>query len=159
MINAQEIQGQWNTLRGKVKEKWGQLTNDDLQLAHGNVDQLIGRIQQKTGESRKAIQEFISNLMPEQSTISQGIEAASEYVQGATEAIRGGYEQASEAVAEGYGQVAEQARQGYRQAERLVIERPAASLGTLFGTGLILGCVVGCLMHSDHSSSDSWLRW
>ena len=52
-INAQELQGQWNTLRGQVKDRWGQLTDDDLQIQEGNVDQLVGRIQQRTGESRE----------------------------------------------------------------------------------------------------------
>ena len=51
-INAQELQGQWNELRGKVKEKWGHLTDDDLEVQGGNFDQLIGRIQKKTGEGR-----------------------------------------------------------------------------------------------------------
>ena len=40
-INAQELQGQWNNLRGQVKQKWGQLTDDDLQIHQGNVDQLV----------------------------------------------------------------------------------------------------------------------
>ena len=38
-INAQQLQGQWNQLKGQVREKWGQLTDDDLQLTGGNVDQ------------------------------------------------------------------------------------------------------------------------
>lgn len=38
-INAQELQGQWNELRGKVKEKWGQLSDDDLTVQGGNFDQ------------------------------------------------------------------------------------------------------------------------
>ena len=61
-INAQELQGQWNRLRGQVKEKWGQLTDDDLQIQGGNIDQLVGRIQQKTGEGREAIEKFLNDL-------------------------------------------------------------------------------------------------
>ena len=61
-INAQELQGQWNTLRGKVKEKWGQLSDDDLQIHGGNIDQLVGRIQQKTGEGRESVERFLNDL-------------------------------------------------------------------------------------------------
>jgi len=141
MINAQEIQGQWNTVRGKLKEKWGQLTNDDLQLVEGNVDQLIGRIQQRVGGDRKTIENFISNLTTEHSSIKQGADAVAEYAQNA-----------SQAVQEGYEQVSEQAIEGYRQAERFVRQHPRESFGTLFGVGVVAGVVFGLLMSSEHSS-------
>ena len=53
MVNTQEIQGSWNRIKGQVKEKWGNLTDDDLQIQGGNLDQLIGKIQKKTGESAR----------------------------------------------------------------------------------------------------------
>lgn len=49
MIDKQSLAGNWNQLRGKLKEKWGKLTDDDLRQFSGNVDQLVGRIQSKTG--------------------------------------------------------------------------------------------------------------
>ena len=52
MVNTQKLQGSWNTLRGKIKDKWSNLTDDDLQFASGNIDQLVGKIQHKTGEAR-----------------------------------------------------------------------------------------------------------
>ena len=63
MINAQEIQGHWNQLSGQVKKKWGHLTDDDLRIVGGNVEQLIGRIQQKTGETRANIEEYFNSLV------------------------------------------------------------------------------------------------
>jgi len=142
MINAQEVQGQWNTIRGKLKEKWGQLTNDDLQLVAGNVDQLVGRIQQRVGEDRRAIENFISNLLPDQSTLKQGATAVAEYA-----------DQASQAIQEGYSQVAEQAQTGYRQAEQFVKQHPAESLGTLFGTGLVVGIIAGLCLGAPQQQS------
>ena len=61
-INTQELQGQWNQLRGQVKQKWGQLTDDDLQIQGGNVDQMVGRIQQRTGEGREVIEKYLTEL-------------------------------------------------------------------------------------------------
>jgi uncharacterized protein YjbJ (UPF0337 family) len=55
VLNQQVLQGNWNEIRGKLREKWGELTNDDVQSFNGNVDQLIGSIQRKTGESRESI--------------------------------------------------------------------------------------------------------
>src|SRR5277367_5521039 len=59
MVNAQVLQGQWNQVRGELKKKWGQLTDDDLRFNNGNIDQLVGKIQQRTGEAREAIEQFL----------------------------------------------------------------------------------------------------
>ena len=62
MVNTQVLQGQWNQVRGQLKKKWGQLTDDDLRLSNGNIDQVIGRIQHKTGEAREAVESFLDEL-------------------------------------------------------------------------------------------------
>lgn len=48
-MNWDRVQGAWLQLRGKVKERWGKLTNDDLDRIDGKRDQLLGRIQQRYG--------------------------------------------------------------------------------------------------------------
>jgi uncharacterized protein YjbJ (UPF0337 family) len=50
-----EIKGNWNQIKGKIKEKWGDLTDDDLTYEEGKEDQLIGRIQKRTGRARDEI--------------------------------------------------------------------------------------------------------
>lgn len=62
MANSQVLAGQWNQVRGQIKKRWGQLTDDDLKLVDGNIDQLVGRIQHKTGEAREAIESFLDEL-------------------------------------------------------------------------------------------------
>ncbi|MFZ6051196.1 CsbD family protein [Halocola ammonii] len=57
-----KIRGNWNQIKGKLKEKYGQLSDDDLQYAEGQEDQLIGKIQEKTGESKQQIKDFIDKL-------------------------------------------------------------------------------------------------
>ena len=64
-MNKLEIKGDWNITKGKLKQKWAKLTDDDLQFADGKQDELLGRIQKRTGETReaveKAIKEFTDN--------------------------------------------------------------------------------------------------
>lgn len=54
---AQKWQGRWDQLVAKAKQAWGKLTDDDLKVAEGNYDELIGKIKEKTGETREAIEE------------------------------------------------------------------------------------------------------
>jgi uncharacterized protein YjbJ (UPF0337 family) len=53
IMNKQEMQGDWKQLKGKMKEKWGKLTDDDLTKAEGRRDQLIGRIQERYGIAKE----------------------------------------------------------------------------------------------------------
>lgn len=48
-MNWDQISGQWRQVKGKVKEKWGKLTDDEIDVAAGKRDQLVGKIQQKYG--------------------------------------------------------------------------------------------------------------
>jgi uncharacterized protein YjbJ (UPF0337 family) len=51
-MNHDRIHGRWKQLKGKVKEQWGKLTDDDLDVIAGRRDQLLGRIQQRHGLAR-----------------------------------------------------------------------------------------------------------
>jgi uncharacterized protein YjbJ (UPF0337 family) len=54
-----EIKGDWNITKGKLKQKWAKLTDDDLQYVEGNYDELLGRVQKRTGETREAVEKAI----------------------------------------------------------------------------------------------------
>ena len=56
------IRGNWNQIKGKLKEEYGELTDNDLAYKEGKEDQLIGRIQEKTGKTKQEIKDFIDNL-------------------------------------------------------------------------------------------------
>lgn len=51
-MNQDRVEGRWKQLKGKVKEQWGKLTDDDLDVIAGRRDQLLGRIQQRHGLAR-----------------------------------------------------------------------------------------------------------
>ncbi len=56
-MNWDQLQGQWKQAKGKFREKWGKLTDDDLEVIAGNRDQLVGRIQERYGITREVAQE------------------------------------------------------------------------------------------------------
>jgi len=51
-----EAKGDWNIIKGKLKQKWAKLTDDDLQFVEGKQEELFGRIQKRTGETREAVE-------------------------------------------------------------------------------------------------------
>ena len=61
-MNKEQAAGQWKQFKGKVKEQWGKLTDDDLTQLEGNQDQLAGRIQERYGiakeEAERQVREF-----------------------------------------------------------------------------------------------------
>jgi uncharacterized protein YjbJ (UPF0337 family) len=63
-VNQDQLKGKWTQVKGKAKEKWGKLTNDDLDVIDGQVDQLAGKLQERYGYERdrakKEAEEFCS---------------------------------------------------------------------------------------------------
>ncbi len=58
-MNKLTIKGDWNVAKGKLKQKWGQLTDNDLAYVHGKEDELLGRIQKRTGETKEAVEKYV----------------------------------------------------------------------------------------------------
>ncbi|WP_417940994.1 CsbD family protein [Flavobacterium sp. RS13.1] len=61
-MNSTEIKGNWNELKGKLKQKYADLTDDDLLYEEGKEDELYGRIQQKLGKTKQEWDDIVSNL-------------------------------------------------------------------------------------------------
>jgi uncharacterized protein YjbJ (UPF0337 family) len=61
MTNLQ-LKGNWNEVKGKLKQKYGQLTDDDLEFAEGKDDELLGRLQQKLGKTKEELRKEIEKL-------------------------------------------------------------------------------------------------
>lgn len=61
-MDSLEIKGRWNELKGKVKQKYADLTDDDLKYQEGKEDELLGRLQQKTGKKREELVTWINAL-------------------------------------------------------------------------------------------------
>ena len=57
-----KIKGDWNVLKGKLKQQFGKLTDNDLMFIVGKEEELIGRIQQKIGKTKQEIRELLAKL-------------------------------------------------------------------------------------------------
>ncbi len=58
-MNKLNIKGNWNQVKGKLKQKYGDLTDDDLTYVEGKEDELLGRLQKKLGKSKEEVAEEI----------------------------------------------------------------------------------------------------
>jgi len=60
-MNKEQLLGQWKTLQGQAKEKWGKLTDDDLTQIEGKREQLVGLLQKKYGYSKEKAESELEN--------------------------------------------------------------------------------------------------
>jgi uncharacterized protein YjbJ (UPF0337 family) len=60
-MNWDRVEGNWKQFTGKVREKWGKLTDDDLQVINGQQDPLVGRIQERYGVAKDEAQKQVKN--------------------------------------------------------------------------------------------------
>jgi uncharacterized protein YjbJ (UPF0337 family) len=134
MANQATLTGNWNELKGRVRAKWGQLTDDMLEQSKDNMDALVGTIQRTTGEAKDKIQEYL-NIGAEQ--------GANLYNQ-ASDAVRAGTQQ----VVDGAKQVGDTVKAGADQASQLVQSRPLESLMFTFGAGIVAGLTLGLVLRS-----------
>ncbi len=61
-MNKLELKGNWNQVKGKLKQKYGSLTDDDLVYVEGKEDELFGRLQKKTGKSADELRKEIRDM-------------------------------------------------------------------------------------------------
>jgi uncharacterized protein YjbJ (UPF0337 family) len=61
-MNWDQIEGKWKQVKGRVREKWGKLTDDDLEMASGKRDRLVGKIQQRYGLAKEQAERDLDQL-------------------------------------------------------------------------------------------------
>ncbi|WP_341842241.1 CsbD family protein [Chitinophaga caseinilytica] len=61
-MNNLQLKGAWNEIKGKLKQKYADLTDDDLTYAEGKEDELLGKLQQKLGKSKEEVKKLIDEL-------------------------------------------------------------------------------------------------
>jgi uncharacterized protein YjbJ (UPF0337 family) len=61
-MNKLRLKGSWNEIKGKLKQSYGNLTDDDLVFAEGKDDELLGRLQKKLGKSKDEVKQMIEGM-------------------------------------------------------------------------------------------------
>ncbi len=61
-MDSLDLKGKWNILKGKVKQQYADLTDDDLMYAEGKENELYGRLQEKTGKTREEVENWLRDL-------------------------------------------------------------------------------------------------
>lgn len=62
MANKTELKGKWDQARGRIKEAWGTLTDDDVDRAEGKWDRFVGIVREKTGQTVEAIESKLNSI-------------------------------------------------------------------------------------------------
>ena len=60
-MNSDQVKGNMKQLAGEIKRKWGQITDDDIMQAEGSMDKLVGKIQERSGDQREAIEKWLKS--------------------------------------------------------------------------------------------------
>jgi uncharacterized protein YjbJ (UPF0337 family) len=60
-MNKLQFKGSWNEMKGKLKQKYAQLTDDDLKYVEGKDDELIGRLQKRLGKSAEEVRQILEH--------------------------------------------------------------------------------------------------
>lgn len=138
MANQQMLMGNWNQIKGFVREKWGQLTDHDLQEFQGSLEQLVGLIQRKTGESRQAIEHWIEQISTRTGEgAGQAAAVATDYARRTRESASHAYQQASGGL-----------RSQCEQTSAMIRRSPGMSLAAAFGVGLVVGLMIAMVPRS-----------
>jgi len=61
-MNQTELEGKWNQVKGKFKQEYGDLTDDDVTFSEGKFDEMLGRLQEKTGKSKEELRNKIEKF-------------------------------------------------------------------------------------------------
>lgn len=134
MLSSEQIFGCWARIKDQLKNEFGDVTENELRKVEGNIEQLIGLIQYKSGQARVQIEARLAEMSLDPNSVA---DAGREYAQ-----------QAAEAAQQFAGDIQERLGEQLDQVRETVRQRPAESVAIAFGTGIVAGIILGLLSRS-----------
>lgn len=125
MSNQAGLQENWDTIKEKLRNKWRELTDDDLDAAKDNFQHLVDTIQRKTGEASENVENFFGQILSSGNTAFYQV----------GESIRGGAKDANASI-----------RRTYAEMESAVRHRPASSIAIGLAVGVLTGLTLSMLL-------------
>lgn len=125
MSNQAYLQENWDTIKEKLREKWRVLTDDDLDASKGDLRQLVGTIQRKTGEASDSVEKFCGQMLSSGNTA---------------------FHQAGESIRSGAREADASIRRTYAEMESAVRHRPASSIAIGLAVGVLTGLTLSMLL-------------
>jgi uncharacterized protein YjbJ (UPF0337 family) len=137
VVTQDTLKSNWNAISGAVKEKYGQITGDELSKVKGNWDQFVSLLQRKTGQTKQQVEHFVDECCDEVGSAYQQV----------ADKVGSAASQAGQYVKEGYESAVENVEQGYEYsqdcAREMVQRRPIETLAVVTGIALVGGVLLG----------------
>ena len=137
MVNREEIENRWDEILRRLKGHWDQLSDEDFRLDSQSVEQLVGVISDKTGETRNEIERFIEGVLG-----SERFASASESMRDCSEATSQMAHEAATFAKDQASRVAKQSSEYSSKVAETVRARPLESLAIAFGVGVAAGALL-----------------
>jgi uncharacterized protein YjbJ (UPF0337 family) len=133
MLNEHRLQRQWSEIQGRLRERWTEVTADDLALFSGTIDELVDLVQRRTGEARDVVRQHLSAIAGDMTLLGRHTAA--------TFAECG--RQARQTIDEAAAPMLESLERARRQGTVYVRRHPSEAMGLCLGAGMLAGLLVG----------------
>ncbi len=138
-MNTDQIRDQWNSITGRLRDHWSELSEQDFRRVRGNVDQLIGMVQKRTGATRGEVEHLINRVVSDGNRLGHQVsDAASRYAADASDFLHDQYDLLSERASD-YS----------RRTANAVRARPTEALVLAFSLGVVATAIA--MMRSRRS--------
>jgi uncharacterized protein YjbJ (UPF0337 family) len=144
------IDGSWNQIKGKLRQRFAELTDEDLQFAEGKAEELFGRLQSRLHMTAEQLSEMLDDLKSEAEDAAETARGRFETVKEKISEVAGNVkaraaekaEQLKEKAGEVYGDAVEKVRSWHEEAEDCVRAQPRTALVGALVAGFVLGLLV-----------------
>jgi len=142
-MNTFTFDGSWNRIKGKLKQKYAQFTDDDLVFVEGKAGELLGRLQAKLGLTEDAVVALLYEMKESVANFGDGVrEKVSEATARVGEVVGSAKAKVTEVAGEAYDHARESARTLQGKAENFVTAQPLKALLSALAVGFVAGILI-----------------